>query len=957
MASRIPRILLGAVAPLKWLYPKEGIAKGETALASCARTDTEQYSTNHGSKHLSDEHVAIHGVGREGYDEGLLHHAERMAMKTSWWSTVQSSLRTLAVAGVLSLAMNAPSPAADISYVYDNLGRLLAVIDPASDTAVYAYDAVGNLTGITRQASSTLAIFQFTPSGGPVGTSVTIYGTGFSATPASNTVKFNGTTATVATASTTVLTTTVPAGATNGTISVTVAGVTATSSASFTVGTGGAPTLSSFSPAVAGYGATVTLTGTNYDTTVINDRVAFAAAIGAIATASSTSMTVPVPGSAQTGPITVSTTQGKATSAQEFFVSPPGVTAADIQYMGRIIVNGSTVAASITTANKNGLMVFDGVAGQRVTLGLSAVTVTQFYATVYRPDGVAMTTPALYNTGGGSIDLPLLPMTGTYTIFLDPYSTYTGSITVTASTELTGTVTPGGAGVPISITRVGQNARYTFTGTAGQTVSLQLSSVTMSSGVVSIVKPDGTDLVAPTSFGTGGVVLDTQILPTTGTYAVFVNPASTYTGNATLTVYNTADVTGTITIDGAAVTTPALTVPGRRARYTFTGTAGQRVNLGLSSVTITSSTVSMLKPDGTTLVSTAIGTGGGSLDPTTTLPTTGTYTIVVDPGSTYTGSMTLTLSAALSGSITLDGAAAPLSLTRIGQTARYTFSGTSGQWVSLGLTSVTLTNVTVTLLKPDGTTLASTNVGTGGGGLEPSSTLPTTGTYTLVVDPSGIYTGNITLTLMSYLTGTLNLDGTATTASIATVGQNALYTFSGTAGQWVSVGFTAVTIPFANVTLYKPDGTYLTATSVGTAGGYLDLSAALPTTGTYTLAVNPSGAYTGTMTITLSSEVTGSVTINAAATAITISRTGQNARYTFAGTASQQVTVRITGNTLGSTTVYLYTPSGSYQTGASGAGASFNLPTVTLGTTGTYTITLNPSTTATGGLNLQVTNP
>ena len=126
------------------------------------------------------------------------------------WNHTYAAVRAIALS--LCLLTTAPLSGADISYVYDNLGRLLAVIDPASDTAVYAYDAVGNLTGITRQASSTLAILQFTPSGGPVGTSVTIYGTGFSATPASNTVKFNGTTATVATASTTVLTTTVPTG-------------------------------------------------------------------------------------------------------------------------------------------------------------------------------------------------------------------------------------------------------------------------------------------------------------------------------------------------------------------------------------------------------------------------------------------------------------------------------------------------------------------------------------------------------------------------------------------------------------------------------------------------------------------------------------------------------------------------------------------------------------------------
>lgn len=880
-------------------------------------------------------------------------------MKLSWGSTIQRSLRALAVIGILVLALSTPSRAGDISYVYDNLGRLLAVIDPASDTAVYQYDAVGNLTGITRQVSSTLAIFQFTPSSGPVGTSVTIYGTGFSATPASNTVKFNGTTATVATASTTVLTTTVPAGATNGTISVTVAGVTATSSGSFTVGTGSAPTLSSFSPAVAGYGTTVTLTGTNYDTTLINDRVTFTAAIGAVATATTTTITVPVPGSAQTGPITVSTPQGKATSALEFYVAPPGVVATDIQYTGRITVNGPTVTPSISTPSTNGLLVFDGVAGQRLSVGLSSPTLTQFAVSVYRPDGGALTTPVTYNASGGSLDLPVLPMAGTYTIFLDPVSTYTGTVTVTLSTELTGNIIPGGAAVPVSISRVGQNARYLFTGTAGNTVSLQLSSVTITSGYVSLIKPDGSVLAGPTAFDTNGGVIDTQVLPTSGTYAILVDPSSTYTGAVTLTLYNTADITGTITVGGASVT-PTLTVPGQRARYTFSGTAGQWVNLGLSSVSLTSSTVSMLNPDGTTLVSTMVSTSGGSLDPTTTLPTTGTYTIVVDPGSTYTGSMTLTLSAALSGSITLDGATVPISLTRIGQTARYTFSGTSGQWVSLGLTSVTLTSATVTLLKPDGTTLASTSVGTAGGGLEPPippGTLPTTGTYTIVVDPAGVYTGNITLKLMSYVSGTLNLNGTATTSTISTVGQNAKYTFSGTAGQWVSFGFTAVTLAYADIALLKPDGTYVTGTSIGTAGGSLDLSAALPTTGTYTLTINPSGTNTGHMTITLSSEVTGSVTINAAATTVTLSRAGQNARYTFSGTASQALTVKITNNTLGSVAVTLYTPSGSIQAGTTQSGASFNFASGTLPTTGTYTITLNPTTTATGSLKLQVTNP
>ncbi|WP_353722283.1 IPT/TIG domain-containing protein [Dyadobacter sp. 676] len=80
-----------------------------------------------------------------------------------------------------------------------------------------------------------LTVTAITPSSGPVGTKVTITGTKFDPTPANNTVLFNTTQATVTAATATSLEVTVPAGATNGVISVTVGGVTAKSTTSFTV--------------------------------------------------------------------------------------------------------------------------------------------------------------------------------------------------------------------------------------------------------------------------------------------------------------------------------------------------------------------------------------------------------------------------------------------------------------------------------------------------------------------------------------------------------------------------------------------------------------------------------------------------------------------------------------------------------------------------------------------------
>ena len=100
----------------------------------------------------------------------------------------------------------------------------------------------------------------FTPAFGPVGTAVTVIGSGFTGASA---VTFNGTAATsFSVASPTQLTATVPATATTGPIAVSAPGGSVTSAASFTVVP--APSLSKLRPAAAKRGATVTLSGTGF---------------------------------------------------------------------------------------------------------------------------------------------------------------------------------------------------------------------------------------------------------------------------------------------------------------------------------------------------------------------------------------------------------------------------------------------------------------------------------------------------------------------------------------------------------------------------------------------------------------------------------------------------------------------------------------------------------------------
>jgi hypothetical protein len=183
--------------------------------------------------------------------------------------------------------------------------------------------------------------------------------------------------------------------------------------------------------------------------------------------------------------------------------------------------------------------------------------------------------------------------------------------------------------------------------------------------------------------------------------------------------------------------------------------------------------------------------------------------------------------------------------------------------------------------------------------------------------------------------------------------------FDGTAGQRISVGLSGSTIApgyccdIGNVTLFKPDGTVLQAAVNFTNNGVGTATVVLPVTGTYTIAVNPMLARSGAITLTLSADLAPSITPNGGSVLLTF-RSGQNALPSFAGTASQQITVRITGNTLGTVTVKLLKPDGTQLTSASSSASSFNLSTQTLPVTGTYTISIDPSGPAAGSLSVAV---
>jgi hypothetical protein len=89
----------------------------------------------------------------------------------------------------------------------------------------------------------------------------------------------------------------------------------------------------------------------------------------------------------------------------------------------------------------------------------------------------------------------------------------------------------------------------------------------------------------------------------------------------------------------------SLGTPGQNAVLALAGTAGQRVTVRASNVTVGTSTcctfvLSIKRPDGVTVGSTLFGTNGGALP--LTLTVSGTYSVVVDPQTAGSGGITLT---------------------------------------------------------------------------------------------------------------------------------------------------------------------------------------------------------------------------------------------------------------------------------------------------------------------------
>jgi hypothetical protein len=288
---------------------------------------------------------------------------------------------------------------------------------------------------------------------------------------------------------------------------------------------------------------------------------------------------------------------------------------------------------------------FTGAAGQVVFVNVPTSTVPNSCGVVSLDDpaGQRIANGCIID-GAGYIDRTTLPVAGQYTVVLqpDPGRTGTAQIQIVTVADDPHDSTVDGAAVTGTVRMPGAVATWSFTApdTHRVFINVPTGQTRNECGNIVLLAPDGTKVNSGCVIDGAGYI-DASDVPGNGPYRVVYDPGGAITGQIDVQVIAVHDQQGSLTVNGPAATA-TIAQPGATASFTFTGTVGQKVIVAASGSTLPNGcgSTQLRGPDGVKLASGCIINGSGSTD-AVTLTATGTYTAILDPDGTATGTVQL----------------------------------------------------------------------------------------------------------------------------------------------------------------------------------------------------------------------------------------------------------------------------------------------------------------------------
>jgi len=731
---------------------------------------------------------------------------------------------------------------------------------------------------VLSAVASAQTITSVSPSSGPVGTSVTIAGSGFGTTQGTSYVVIYGTTAQISSWSSTSIVAIVPSNIPVGTaagVSVFVGGVRS-NEASFTVTAG----ITSLSPTSGPVGTSVTITGTNFGATQGTSTVKFNGTAATPTSWSATSIVVPVPSGATTGNVVV-TVSSLASNGVSFTVTP-----------------------NITTLSPT-----SGPVGTSVTITGTSFGSTQGASTV-KFNGTSAT-PTSWNATSIVVPVPSGATTGNVVVTVAGQASNGVAFTVTTSGPNISSISPSSGPVNTSATISGtgfgstQGTSYVkIYGTTAQITSWSSTSIVaiVPSGIPLGTVAGVTVYVGAAASNEGNFTITpgiTSLSPSTGPVGTSVTITGTNFGSTQGT--STVKFNGTTaTPTSWSATSIVVPVPSGATTGNVIVTVSSLASNGVSfTVTTSGPSITSLSPTsgpvGTSV--TITGTNFGSTQGTSTVTFNGTAAtptswsatsiVVPVPSAATTGNVVVTVGGQASNgaSFTVTPHISSLSPT----------SGPTG-------TSVTITGTTF------GSSQGTSTVTFNGTAATPTSW---SATSIVVPVPNGATTGNVVVTVNGQASNGVSFTVTIPAPSISSVSPT-----SGPVG-------TSVTITGANF-----------GSTQGTSAVTFNGTTATPATWSATSIVVPvpSAATTGNIVVNVGGQASNGVSFT-----VTPHISGLSPTSGQVGTS-----VTITGTTFGSTpgtsTVKF---NGTTATPTSWSATSIVAPVPSGATTGNVVVTVS----------------
>ncbi|MCP9786128.1 beta strand repeat-containing protein, partial [Cyanobium sp. N5-Cardenillas] len=598
---------------------------------------------------------------------------------------------------------------------------------------------------------------------------------------------------------------------------------------------------------------------------------------------------------------------------------------------------GSTVTETVTPTSGARIFSFAGAVGQRLFYDALEQDFDSVQAFLIGPSGNSLTSLFFVNSSSDS-DIFTLSESGTY--YLVQQSTaqsatdFSFQLLQAPATDLAFDTVTSSTLAPF------ETELYRFTGTAGQRLVFDSQSPSAFGANVFLRGPNGEAITS------GNLASDFEItLTRSGSHILYIDSTSTSSIPYSFQLVTPTTTSTPLTL-GSAVN-GSIGEPGEQDVYTFSGTAGQRLLLDATVNNSRTLFATLRSPSGALVINFADTDFDSSL---VTLTETGTYQLSIEGqvgSATSTGNYNLQL---------IDAAAAPVltldtettgTLTPGAASAFYRFTAAGGQ--RFAFDNITGTGPFVRVFDAGNTQIAGGSLG-----FDFEFTTPEAGTYLLQIEGNSNTTTPVSYSFQLVTPTTTSTPltlGSVVSGSIGELGEQDIYTVTGTAGQRLFFDATVNNTRSILATLRSPSGTSLSFLDADSDGTLITLTEP----GTYQLIVegqvgnpNSTGDYdfklidaSNATLITLGTAITG-----------TLSPGRESDFYRISGTAGQRLTFDSLAAATGANW-RLFDPSNVTVAGASvGAGTDF---TAFLDATGTYLLQIDGSSASDVSYNFNVT--